>query len=145
MQVLKGQEDQEMAKEIGLLSNRKVKKVIPEWGMWWRWLMPSLPVWQASLESLKVTTIVPNPLGISPQRHVPCGWRRAHMHKHYNMYMHSYFLCNVTLIVCVLFVIILAWFEIFFVLFVFTLNVFTFCFWSIFTCFCVKNPKTHKK
>ena len=116
-----------MIKGIGLLSNRKVKKVIPEWGMWWRWLMPSLPVWQASLESLKVTTIVPNPLGISPQRHVPCGWRRAHMHKHYNMYMHSYFLCNVTLIGCVIFVISLACFENY-CLFVFTLNVFTFFF-----------------
>ena len=88
MQVLKGQEDQEMAKGIGLLSNQKVKKVIPEWGMWWRWLMHSPPVWQASPEGLKVITIVPNPLGISPQTQVWCGWRRVHMLKHYNMSMH---------------------------------------------------------
>ena len=70
-----------MTKGIGMLNNQKVKKVISEWGMWWRWLMHSPPVWQASLEGLKVITIVPNPLGISPQTQVSCGWRRVHMHK----------------------------------------------------------------
>ena len=30
-------------------------------------------VWQASPEGLKDTTLVPNPIGISPQTHVPCG------------------------------------------------------------------------
>ena len=30
-------------------------------------------VWQASPEGLKDTTFVPNPIGISPQLHVPCG------------------------------------------------------------------------
>ena len=34
IQVLKGQEDQDMTKGIGMLNNQKVKKVIPEWGMW---------------------------------------------------------------------------------------------------------------
>ena len=50
----------------------------------------------------------------------------------------------VTLIGCVLFVISLVCFENF-CLFIFALNVFTFFFLSIFTCFCVKNPKTNKK
>ena len=73
--------------------------------------MHLLPAWQASTKGLKAKTIVPNPLGISPQTHVPCGWRRVLMHKHYNMFMHLYFLCFVTLIGCVLFVIIPAWVE----------------------------------
>ena len=77
-----GWKDQDMAKGIGLLSNQKVKKVILEWGTWWRWLMHSPPDWQASPEGLKVITIVPNPLGISPQTQVSCRWRRIHMHKH---------------------------------------------------------------
>ena len=81
MQVLKGQDDQEMANGIGLLSNQEVKKVILKWGMWWRWLMHSPLVWQASPEGLKVTTIVPNPLRISPQTHASCRWRRVRMHK----------------------------------------------------------------
>ena len=73
MQVIKGQEDQEMTKEIRLLSNQEVKMVIPEWWMWWKWSMHSPPVWQASPEGLKATILVPNPIGLSPQTHVRVG------------------------------------------------------------------------
>ena len=88
MQVFRGQEDQEMTKGIRLLSNQEVEMVVPEWWMWWKWLMHSPPIWQASTECLKATTLVPNPIGISPQTHVTCGWRRVLVHKHYNMSMH---------------------------------------------------------
>ena len=88
IQVLKGREVQDMTKGIGMLNNQKVKKVILEWGMWWGWLMHSPPVWQASTKGLEATTLVPNPIGISPQTHVMCGWRRVLMHKHCNMSMH---------------------------------------------------------
>ena len=78
---------------------------------WWKWLMHSPPVWQALTEGLKATTLVPNPLGISSQTHVSCGWKGVLMHKHYNMSIDYYFLCFVTLIGCILFVIVPAWVE----------------------------------
>ena len=77
-----------------------------------------------------------------------CGWRRVHMHKHYNtiyalilpMFYDIDCLCNLCylsnmywkLVVCLLF----------------ALTVFTFFFLSliyIYIYICVKNPKTHKK
>ena len=79
IQVLKGREDQEMTKGIGLLNNQEAKMMILEWWIWWRWLMYSPLVWQTSTKGLKVTTLVPNPIGISPQTHVTCGWKRVHM------------------------------------------------------------------
>ena len=82
IQVLRGQKNQEMTKGIRLLSNQGVEMVIPEWWMWWKWSMHSPPVWQASLEGLNATTLIPNPIGISPQTHVTCGWRRVLMHDH---------------------------------------------------------------
>ena len=71
MQVLRGQENQEMTKGIGLLSNQEVEMVIPKWWMWWKWSMHSSPVWQDSLKGLKAITLVPNPIGISP-KHTWC-------------------------------------------------------------------------
>ena len=127
MQVFRGQEDQEMTKGIRLLSNQEVEMVVPEWWMWWKWLMHSTPVWQTSTEGLKVATLVPNPIGISPQTHVTCGWWRILTHKHYNISMHEYFLCFVTLLGCVLFVVMLAWFE-YLCLFV------CICFWMFLHC-----------
>ena len=56
-----------MAKGIGLLSRR-----FESFTTCLKALMPSLPVWQALLEGLKVTMIVPHPLGISPQTQVSC-------------------------------------------------------------------------
>ena len=88
IQVLKGREDHEMTKGIGLLSNQEVKMVTPEWWMLWRWLMHSPHVWQASTKGLEATTLVPNLIRISPQTHVTCGWIGVLMHKHYNMSMH---------------------------------------------------------
>ena len=82
--------------------------MIPEWGMWWGWLMHSPPVWQASTKGFEAITLVPNPIGISPQMHVTCGWRGVLMHKHYNMSTHQYFLCFVTMLS---YVILLAWVE----------------------------------
>ena len=82
MHEIKGQEDQEMTKGIGLLNNQKAKMVILEWWMWWRWLMHSPPIWQTSTEGLKVTTLVANLIRISPQTHVARGWRRVLMHDH---------------------------------------------------------------
>ena len=32
-----------------------------------------ITVWQTLTEGLKVATLVPNPIGISPQTHVTCG------------------------------------------------------------------------
>ena len=61
---------------------------VPEWWTWWRWLVHSPTVWKASLEGLKVLTLALNPIGISPQTHMTCRWRRVLMHKHYNMSMH---------------------------------------------------------
>ena len=71
---------------------------------------------------------------ISSHTQVPCGWRRVRMHKHCNMsidwlyafYYHSSMFWKL--------------------LFVFYLNwIFLYFFLSIFTYFCVKNSKTHKK
>ena len=59
-------------------------------------------VWKASHEGLKALTPVPNPIRISPQTLVTCGWKRVLMHKYYNMSMHQYFLCFVTLFGCLL-------------------------------------------
>ena len=100
-----------MTKGLGLLSHQEIKIVIPKWWTWWRWLVRSPTAWKASLESLKVLTLVPNPTGISPQTHVMCGWRRVLMHKHYNMSMHSYFLC---LVVCLLVVWVVNWLFVWF-------------------------------
>ena len=82
IQEIKGQEDQAMTKGIGLLKNQEAEMVISEWWMWWRWLMHSPLVWQTSTEGLKVITLVPNPIRISPQTHVTYGWRRVLMHDH---------------------------------------------------------------
>ena len=102
MQVLQGLEDLEMKGEIGLVNRQEVEVVIPEWWTWWRWLGHSPTVWKASHESLKALTPVPNPIRISPQTQVTCGWKRVLMHKHYNISMHQYFLCFVTLFGCLL-------------------------------------------
>ena len=64
--------------------------------------MLSPTAWKASHEGLKVLTLVPNPIRKSPQTHVTCGWKRILMHKYYNMSMHQYFLCFVTLFGCLL-------------------------------------------
>ena len=64
MQLIKGQEDQEMTRGLGLLSHQEVKMVI---SAWWRWLVHSPPVWQDSPKGLKAITLVPNPIGISPK------------------------------------------------------------------------------
>ena len=70
--------------------------------MWWRWLGHSPTVWKVSHEGLKALTPVPNPIRLSPQTQVTCWWKRVLMHKHYNMSMHQYFLCFVTLFGCLL-------------------------------------------
>ena len=87
MQVIKGQEGQEMTRGLGQLSHQEIEMVIPEWWTWWRWLVHSPTTWKVSLEGLKVLTLVPNPIRISPQTHVSWLWRVL-MHKHYNMSMH---------------------------------------------------------
>ena len=92
-----------MTRGLGLLSNQEDEMVIPKWWMWWKWLMHSSPAWKASPEGLKALTLIPNPIRISPQTHITYGWRRVLMHKHYNMSMHQYFLCFVTMLGCVLF------------------------------------------
>ena len=102
MQVLQGLKDLGMNREIGLVNRQEVKEVIPEWWTWWRWLGHSPTVWKASHEDLKALTPVPNPTRISPQTQVMCRWKRVLMHKHYNMSMHQYFLCFVTLFGCLL-------------------------------------------
>ena len=96
VQLLKGHEDLKMIGEIGLVNHQEIEMVIPEWWMWWRWLVHSLTAWKASHEGLKALTPVPNPIRKSPQMQVTCGWKRVLMHKHYNMSMHQYFLCFVT-------------------------------------------------
>ena len=100
MQLLQGHEDLEMTEEIGLLNHQEIKVVIPEWWTWWRWLVLSPTAWRASHEGLKALTLVPNPIRKSPQKQVTCGWKRVLMHKHYNMSMHQYFLCFVTVFDC---------------------------------------------
>ena len=102
MQVLQGLEDLKLTGEIGLVNHQEVKMVIPEWWMWWRWLVHSPTAWKASHEGLKALTPAPNPIRIWPQTQVMCGWKRVLMHKHYNMSMHQYFLCIVTLFSCLL-------------------------------------------
>ena len=119
MQVLQGLEDLEMTGEIGLVNRQEVEVVIPKWWTWWRWLRHSPTVWKTSHEGLKSLTPVPNPIRISPQMQVTCRWKRVLMHKYYNMSMHQYFLCFVTMLDCMLFAS-LSW-----KLFAFVLNVFT--------------------
>ena len=97
MPMLQGLEDLKMMGEIGLVNHQEVEMVIPEWWTWWRWLGHSPTVWKASHEGLKALTPVPNPIRISPQMQVTCGWKMVLMHKHYNMSMHQYFLCFVWL------------------------------------------------
>ena len=116
MQVLQGLEDLEMTGEIGLVNHQEVKMVISEWWTWWRWLVHSPTSWKASHEGLKALTPIPNPIRISPQTQVSCGWKMVLMHKHYNMSMHQYFLCFVTLFGCL---------PIDYVI------------WNLFVCFCI--------
>ena len=119
-EVLQGLEDLEMIGEIGLVNHQEVEVVMPKWYTWWRWLGHSPTVWKASHEGLKVLTPVPNPIRISPQTQVTCGWKRVLMHKHYNMLMHQYFLCFVTLFGC---------------LFI------DYVIWNLFVCFCILSYK----
>ena len=120
MQVLQGLEDLEMTGEIGLVNRQEVEMVIPEWWTWWRWLVHSPTAWKASHEGLKALTLIPNPIRISPQMQVTCGWKRTLMHKHYNMSMHQYFLCFVTLFGCLLIDSVI---------------------WNLFVCFCILSHK----
>ena len=139
MRVYLGHEEEEMTWGLGVVSNQGAKTVILEWRTWWKWLALSPLAWRASIGGLKVLTLVPDPSRISPQTHVTYGWQRVLMHKHYNMSMHQFFLCFVDMIGYMLCV-----FEYWFlicVLFVFKMLLI----FSFFYCFCVKNPKTHKK
>ena len=120
MQVLQDLEDLEMTGEIGLVNRQEVEMVIPEWWTWWRWLVHSPTAWKASHEGLKALTPVLNPIRISPQMQVMCGWKRVLMHKHYNMSMHQYFLCFVTLFGCLLI---------------------DYVFWNLFVYFCILSYK----
>ena len=120
MQVLQGLEDLEMIGEIRLKNHQEVEMVIPEWWTWWRWLVHSPTAWKASHEGLKALTPVPNSIRISPQMQVTCGWKRVLMYKHYNMFMHQYFLCFVTLFGCLLI---------------------DYVIWNFFVCFCILSYK----
>ena len=80
MKAIQGHEDQEMTRGLGVVSNQEAKMMIPEWWTWWKWSVLSPHAWKASLRGLKVLTLVPNPVGISPQMHVTCGWRAVLMH-----------------------------------------------------------------
>ena len=120
MQVLQGLEDLEMMGEIGLVNRQEIEMVIPEWWTWWRWLVHSPIAWKASHKGLKALTLVPNPIRISPQTQVTCGWKRVLMHKHHNMTMHQYFLCFVTLFGCLLI---------------------DYVSWNMFVCFCILSCK----
>ena len=140
MQVIKGQEDQELTRGLGLLSHQKIEIVILEWWTWWRWLMRSPTAWKASLEGLKVLTLVPNPIGISPQTHMTCG------EEGYSCIsittcpcINTSYVVWLCLVVCLLVVWVDNW------LFVcFCINCFYIVgFYHYFLC--VKNPKTHKK
>ena len=102
VQLLQGLEDLEMTGEIRLVNHQEIEMVILEWWTWWRWLVHSPTAWKASHEGLKALTPVPNPIRKSPQMQVTCGWKRVLMHKHYNMSMHQYFLCFVTLVGCLI-------------------------------------------
>ena len=66
--------------------------------------------------------------------------KKVHMHKHYNMSMHKYFLCFVTLIGCVPFVIIPACVDNC-VCLLFALNAFTFFLGQYFLTFMSKIQK----
>ena len=55
------------------------------------------PSWEAFQAVGECTNPVPNPIRISPQTQVTCGWKRVLMHMHYNMSMHQYFLYFVIL------------------------------------------------
>ena len=139
MQVINGQEDQEMTRGLGLLSHQEVKMVISLWWTWWRWSVHSPLAWKASLKGLKVLTLVPNPIGISPQTHVMCGWRGVLIHKHYNMSIYQFFLYFVTMLDCVLFAS-LSW-KLF--LSVSIPNVFTLLFFiNLFLFLCQKSKNT---
>ena len=105
-----------MTGEIGLVNHQEIKMVIPEWRTWWRWLVHSPTAWKASREGLKALTPVPNLIRKSPQTQVTCGWKRVLMHKHYNMSMHQYFICFVTLFGCL------------------TIDCMG---WNLFVCFCI--------
>ena len=120
MQVLQGLEDLEMTGEIELVNRQEVKVVIPEWWTWWRWLRHSPTIWKASHEGLKSLTPIPNPIRISPQTQVKCGWKRVLMHKHYNISMHQYFLYFMTLFGCLLI---------------------DYVIWNSFVCFCTLSYK----
>ena len=139
VQLLQGHEDLEMTGEIRLVNHQEIEMVILEWWTWWRWLVHSPTAWKASHEDLKALTPIPNLIRKSPQTQVTCGWKRVLMHKHYNMFMHQYFLCFVTLLWC---------FDYrlhglkFVCLFLHTFIHFFCYFWSIFSFLCVKNPKT---
>ena len=61
-------------------------------------------------------TPVLNPIRISLQMQVTCGWKRVLIHKHYNISMHQYFLCFMTLFGC---------------LFI------DYVIWNLFVCFCI--------
>ena len=91
-----------MTGKIGQVNHQEIEMVIPEWWTWWRWLVHSPTAWNASHESLKALTLVSNPIRKSTQTQVTCGWEKVLMHKHYNMSMHQYFLCFVTLFGCLI-------------------------------------------
>ena len=78
--------------------------------------MLSPTAWRASHEGLNALTLIPNPIRKSPQTQVTYGWKRVHMYKHYNMSMHQYFLCFVTLFGCLLI---------------------DYMGWNMFVCFCI--------
>ena len=102
VQLLQGHEDLEMIGEIGLGNHQEIEMVILEWWTWRRWLVHSSTAWKASHKGLKALTPVHNPIRISPQMQVTCGWKKVLMHKHYNMFMHQYFLCFVIFFGCLL-------------------------------------------
>ena len=102
VQLLQGHKDLEMTGEIGLVNHQEIEMVIPECWTWWRWLVHSPTAWKASHEGLKALPPVPNPIRKSPQTQVACGWKMVLMHKHYNISMHQYFLCFVTLFGCLI-------------------------------------------
>ena len=102
------------------MNRQEVEVVIPEWWSWWRWLGYSPTVWKASHEGLKALTPIPNPIRISPQMQVTCGWKKLLMHKHYNLSVHQYFLYFVTLFGCLLI---------------------DYVIWNLFVCFCILSYK----
>ena len=144
MQVLQGLRDLEMTGEIGLVNCQEVEVVISEWWTWWRWLEHSPTVWKVSHEGMKVLAPVPKPIRISPQTQVTCGWKRVLMHKHYNISMHQYFLCFVTLFGCLL-IDYVIWNLLVFFLHSFIQIVFNIAFDQSFHFYVSKIQKPHKK